>query len=357
MNIALVRRGFSATGGAEAYLLRLAAELSQRGHELRLITSGDWPEEAWPHGPLSRLPGHTPTAFANAFARLPRDYDVSLALDRTPGCDVFRAGDGVHAAWLERRSAFEPAWKSFLRRWSPKHGALLVLERRVFATCRHVIANSRMVAREITRWHDVPPGRIEVIPNGLSAALPAVSKARAREQLRLPTGAFVVLFAGTGWERKGLRFAVEAADRMPEGTLLLAAGRGFPARFAGPRVRLLGPKRDLAPLFSAADVFVLPTLYDPFSNACLEALAAGLPVVTTTANGFSEIIEPGRHGSVVEPGDAAALAEALASWRGREAGDECRALAAQFTIARNAQATLALLEAATNCARQKSGGG
>jgi UDP-glucose:(heptosyl)LPS alpha-1,3-glucosyltransferase len=67
-------------------------------------------------------------------------------------------------------------------------------------------------------------------------------------------------------------------------------------------------------VLAAADVFVLPTIYDPFSNACIEALAAGLPVVTTTANGFAEIIDPGVDGDIVAPGDTKALATALASW-------------------------------------------
>ena len=76
-----------------------------------------------------------------------------------------------------------------------------------------------------------------------------------------------------------------------------------------PCARFLGAVEDLPALFSAADVFTLPTIYDPFSNACLEAIAAGLPVVTTTANGFSEILTRGVHGDVVEPGDVTALAQ------------------------------------------------
>ena len=91
----------------------------------------------------------------------------------------------------------------------------------------------------------------------------------------------------------------------------------------------------------------LPTWYDPFSNACLEALAAGLPVITTTANGFSEILTPGIHGSIVPPGDALALAEAIESWRDAHRRAEARPaslkLAEAFSIERNAAETLALL--------------
>jgi UDP-glucose:(heptosyl)LPS alpha-1,3-glucosyltransferase len=92
-------------------------------------------------------------------------------------------------------------------------------------------------------------------------------------------------------------------------------------------------------------VFVLPTVYDPFSNACLEALAAGLPVLTTHANGFAEIITEGVHGSIFAPGDVAALGSALHSWRERaaEARERCQALAARYSVAENTRRSLAVL--------------
>jgi Glycosyltransferase len=120
------------------------------------------------------------------------------------------------------------------------------------------------------------------------------------------------------------------------------------------------PRRDaraFAP-FSAADVFTLPTIYDPFSNACLEAVAAGLPVVTTTANGFSEILEPGLHGETVEPGDVKALAEALESarnWNSEKTSQACRKLAESYSIERNVQATLDLLK--KNCPEEAGDSG
>jgi signal transduction histidine kinase len=114
------------------------------------------------------------------------------------------------------------------------------------------------------------------------------------------------------------------------------------------RAKFLGPVSDLSALFSAADVFTLPTIYDPFSNACLEALAAGLPVVTTTANGFSEILTADVQGNMVKPGDIDALAEALAEWRDRPAAETaaaCRKLADNYSIERNVSATLEVLTA------------
>jgi UDP-glucose:(heptosyl)LPS alpha-1,3-glucosyltransferase len=101
-------------------------------------------------------------------------------------------------------------------------------------------------------------------------------------------------------------------------------------------------------LYLAADIFLLPTLYDPFSNACLEALAAGRPVITTRANGFSEIIENGRHGTVVERADdIEGIRNALEFWgdseRRAQAQIDNLALATQFDISRNVGETLRVL--------------
>ena len=347
-DIGLVRRGYSASGGAEAYLLRLAAGLQKRGCRTTFYTTEDWPDDRWKFGDIVHLPGHGPLEFARAFRGARKPGQLVLSLDRVPGCDVYRAGDGVHAAWLARRGKFETGWKRTLRAFNPKHFALTSLEREVFRTIQLVIANSHMVAEEIRQWHDFPEDRIRVVPNGIGSSIPSLPRTEARERLDIPADTFCILFVGTGWERKGLRFAVEAVERM-DNTLLLVAGRGPSKQYRSASARFLGPMSDLSALFSAADVFSLPTIYDPFSNACLEALAAGLPVVTTTANGFSEIITRGVHGDVVEPGDISALATALEMWRGRDAtvtSEACRKLAAQYSIERNVEGTLDALTSA-----------
>ena len=123
-------------------------------------------------------------------------------------------------------------------------------------------------------------------------------------------------------------------------------GGETPSNFGLPRAKFLGVVQDLPALYTAADVFTLPTIYDPFSNACLEAVAAGLPVVTTSANGFSEIITPGVHGHVVDPGDVRGLAAALEFWKARDPSKtaaDCMLLAKDYSIDRNVEATLQVL--------------
>ena len=129
---------------------------------------------------------------------------------------------------------------------------------------------------------------------------------------------------------------------------LLVAGRGEEEKFTSSRVQFLGVLDDMPSLYRAADVFLLPTIYDPFSNACLEALAAGLPVITTAANGFAEIIENGVHGNVIEdPRDTGAIRDALLLWsdssRRERAALRIRELADRFDISANVAETLRIL--------------
>jgi len=350
MKIGLVRRGHSTTGGAEAYLIRLASALEALGNVPVLVTTADWPASRWANGRILRLGGRTPEEFAAAFRAAETGCDIHLSLERVPGCEVYRAGDGVHAAWLARRAAFEPLWKRATRWVNRKHNELVQLENRVFdpGNTRAIIANSRLVRDEILAHSGFPAERIHVVYNGLSSPAKPAGRAASRARLGLGPGDLCALFVGSGWDRKGLRTAIRAVEKMKAATLVVA-GRGPADSFRSRSAKFVGPTDDLATLFGAADLFVLPTYYDPFSNACLEALAAGLPVITTPANGFSEIIEPGTHGAVVPEGDASALAEEMEKWRDPQTRDAarpaCLARAAEFSIERNARETLRILEA------------
>jgi UDP-glucose:(heptosyl)LPS alpha-1,3-glucosyltransferase len=105
MKIGFVRRGHSSTGGAEAYLIRLASALRNSGQETTLITTSDWPAERWPFGDIQRLGGKSPREFAAAFQSASTGCDLHFSMERVPGCDVYRAGDGVHAAKGQRQLA------------------------------------------------------------------------------------------------------------------------------------------------------------------------------------------------------------------------------------------------------------
>ncbi len=356
MKLGLVRRGYSRTGGAEIYLRRFAEAAVAAGHECVLF-SEQWPRVAWPFAHV-QVESDSPQKFADALAdtRAGEKCDFLFSFERIHACDAYRAGDGVHAAWLERRPRFEAMWRPWLRRFNPKHREILALEKRLLSPdgARLVIANSRMVRAEIEAHFGYPAERIHVVHNGVPPFDPSIgARAQTRSELELSEDAFVVLFTGSGWERKGLRFAIQAMNTAPlPHTTLLVAGRGSQRGLPrSDRVRFLGAVKDVPRYLAAADAFILPTLYEPFSNACLEALAAGLPVITTVHNGFAEIIAPGVEGEVVaEPDDIAALAAALEKWSDptRRAAIRPRlvALGAQHSIAENVRQTLALIETA-----------
>ncbi len=348
---------------------RLADALEDAGHAPALITTPGWPRDQW--SPERRFitlqDSGSPTTFADGVAALAAQdpFDLLFSLERVWRCDCYRAGDGVHHVWLERRAQVEPAWRRWLRPANLKHRRILTLEESLFAGggAKSIIANSRMVRDEIMRVYGTPSERISVVYNGLPAASfqPVAPERRKRERsaLKLEPSDYAILFAGTGWERKGLAHALAAVARLPDSlrARLLVAGRGNPRPYlrkisARTRecVRFLGPVKDMAACYAAADVFVAPTLYDPFSNACLEALAAGLPVLTTRANGVAEIIAAGSEGDVFSTDDrasGAALAALLTEWadsaRRADARAACAARAAGFTIEKNVTQTLEIL--------------
>ena len=208
MKIGLVRRGFSRTGGAESYLKRLGRTLTDAGHRATLYSTEQWPPAEWPYGPLIRCRPSSPLRFATAVQQARQPDEVLFSLDRILQCDCYRAGDGVHKLWQERRVAHEPGWRAFLRFANHKHAELLALERTLFEKggARFVIANSRMVQKEIIGEFDYPKDKITVIYNGLPD-VQFKSDPRSRVEMRREWGLreneIVLLFAGSGWDRKG----------------------------------------------------------------------------------------------------------------------------------------------------------
>lgn len=365
LRIAFVRRGYSRSGGAEAYLKRLADGIVKAGHEAQLVATNEWPEEQWPFGAIKRLSATTVIGFADELEQVrPQLHcDVLFSLERVWSCDVYRAGDGVHRAWLARRSKFEIPIKQFVRGASRKHQDLLRLEESLFEKRKagRVIAASQMVVNEITDLYRYPAEKIDIVRNGIPLdkfRFDPGLREKSRAELKLKDDQIALLFAGSGWERKGLLFAIEAMALCKNPKMrLLVAGRGEAGRYKTTRLRFwredplqfLGEVSDLTPVYAAADIFILPTLYDPFSNACLEALASGLPVITTRSNGFSEILEDNVQGSIVDnPGNLMGLRDAIRFWSDPSRREAARSAnierASQFDISKNVEQTLEILK-------------
>jgi UDP-glucose:(heptosyl)LPS alpha-1,3-glucosyltransferase len=350
LTIGFVRRGYSPSGGAEVYLKRLAKGVVDLGHEVQLLAD-DWPDAEWGFGKIIRLRARSTIAFADELEKIRSQTrcHVLMSLERVWRCDVYRAGDGVHRAWLNRREK-----RSVFGALNFKHRQILRLEESLLGQGGggRVIANSEMVKKEIVDLYHYPADNIDIVRNGVpleNFQFDDEARAKAREWLQLKSSDVAALFVGTGWERKGLRFAIDAVEACRDRRVhLFVAGRGNPRPYQSDRAQFLGELPDVRRAYAAADIFILPTVYDPFSNACLEALASGLPVITTRANGFSEIIENNVHGSIVDlPKDVPSLSDALVFW-----SDDARRTAArstiierasQFDISKNVDQTLAIL--------------
>ena len=331
MEIGLVRQRYTPYGGAERFVADALAALRRDDISLTLYT------RAWPGGgdfsPVICDPYFLGNVWRDwGFARCVRAawirHRPSLiqSHERIPGCDVFRAGDGVHRVWLEQRARGMSQSRRLGLALNPYHRYTLNAERRLFADprLRAVICNSRLVRDQIQRLFGVPDEKLHVIYNAVDSSRFApslrIGGVAVRTGLELPAAATVFALIGSGYHRKGVAQALAALARLPESCWLLVVGkdkreaqyRALALRLGvAQRVRFAGPRDDVAPLLGAADVFVLPTLYDPLPNACLEAMAAGLPVITSDQCGVAELVTAHRAGMVCDAQDVGALAAAM----------------------------------------------
>lgn len=333
MRLAVIRQRYTPFGGAERFLDSALRALVARGVAVTLYTR-EW-RAPHPDGIEPRIvdPFHVggwwrDAGFARAVCRaLAQDgAELVQSHERLTCCDVFRAGDGVHAAWLDERLRHASPLRALGMRLNPHHRYRLDVERRMYASTRlrAVVCNSQMVRDEIRDRFGVAADRLHVIYNAVDTAsfTPEVRAKRAevRERHRIAADALVYLQVGSGFERKGLATTLDALARSDGNAHLIVVGkdRHLPryrerARALGlaGRVTLTGPVNDPRPYYGSADAFVLPSLYDPCPNAALEAMACGLPIVTSTRSGAAELARAADAGLVCASGDPVALAAHL----------------------------------------------
>jgi UDP-glucose:(heptosyl)LPS alpha-1,3-glucosyltransferase len=329
--VALVRSRFDAFGGAERFVQSAIGALSAQGASLTLVTRR-WPENdgtaivlnPFYIGSLWRDRGFARAVCAELGRR---HFDLVQSHERIACCDVYRAGDGVHAEWLEQRARVQSVLARFATRHSPHHRYLLEAERELFTSprLRAVICNSEMVRAEIGARFATPAEKLVLIRNAVDGArfhpgLRGEMGEPVRQQLGIPREAMVFVFVGSGFERKGVAplLAALALRREPAWAIVIGKDKNgqrygkFSVKMGvAARVRFVGAVSDVRPLLAASDAFVLPTLYDPFPNAALEAMAMGLPVVTSRKCGAAEVIAEGQSGFVRDALDIEGLAGCL----------------------------------------------
>ena len=320
MKIALVvKEHVESKGGLERYAVSLSRQFARRGHEVHVFANR-WDDEEgliFHYVPYVRWLSllKVVTFPRNVKKYLKRDsFDLVYGLTPFYPLDIYRVGEGIHRDVLLAR--FPGALRRFSRYLNPKHRAILAIEKRLFSpgNFRRIITNSKMVKTRLVDIFDMPPEKIRVIYNGYDAArfnAEAVgSRAETRERYGVGEAEELVLFSSNDFKRKGLDFLIEALSMLAKkGTpkRLMVTGRGdrkryrrLASRLGAGEIIFTGQVGDMERYYGAADVFVLPTLYDPFSNVCLEAMACALPVITTNSNGAAEIITEGVDGYVID---------------------------------------------------------
>jgi UDP-glucose:(heptosyl)LPS alpha-1,3-glucosyltransferase len=222
----------------------------------------------------------------------------------------------MHQQWLKQMTRDLPE-KQRQRIFSArKNRVTMQLERSMFEhpSLRAVIANSSMVVGDIAEiYPEFDQSRVHLIWNGVnhskfSPDLRLSRRAVSRQAMQLGTDDRALLVLGSGWQRKGVETALRALAQLPSNVCLLVAGKeSRPGRYhqlaqelgiADGRLRWVGPTSDPLHLYAAADVFLLPSLYDQMPNASLEAMACGLPLVVSSTSGTRDLIRDGEQGFV-----------------------------------------------------------
>jgi UDP-glucose:(heptosyl)LPS alpha-1,3-glucosyltransferase len=244
----------------------------------------------------------------------------------------------------------------------PEIGVVKAIERLQFRPGRYlrVTAITEQVRDDLVEVHGVPAERITVVPPAIEVSrFAGATDGRLRSELALEPDANVILFVGHAFERKGLDDAISALAACATPAHLVVVGGGDPEPYrrkaaelgVGPRTHFVGAVDRPEDYYAAADLLVLPTRSDPWGIPVIEAMAAGIPVITTSAAGSASAAVAAGSGLVVPARAPRELGEAMQglladSARRREMGERGRAGAAQFDIEPIVDTTLAIYELA-----------
>jgi UDP-glucose:(heptosyl)LPS alpha-1,3-glucosyltransferase len=371
MRIALITRRFDAAGGGTERDLIVTAEiLRAAGHELTILAdeirgaNADFQVRRVGRGPrLGRALSLLRFAYAAVPAARRAGTDLVLSFARVIGADVMRSGGGAHSSYLREARKWRGTASTIGMRLRPYHQVQMLIERRGFRdpSLKRALAVSEYVRNDLIDSFDLSPAKTITIYNGVDLerfrpARDQSSRDEIRRRFGIPASARLVIFVGNGFARKGLGFLIEAWPMIGGGAFLLVVGsdrasnayvRRADELNVGERIVFAGAQPKVEELFQAADAFAMPSLFEPFGNVVLEAMACGLPVLTSAYCGVAELLPPSMRGFIVrnpdDPGEIALRLDALLNAPPALA-QEARAIAEQFTWARYGIELNALIE-------------
>ena len=333
------------TPGQQRYLWRLGHSLAARGHQVVFTTARHTPAQIAAASasavPIESLAGLSTREVAQRIARL--DLDVLLANPersrhfRRVRPNLLRSAYGTQQYSQKLRSFRHPLSQWLRRVWrsNPWLELQRAWERRFYedaAPAPWVIAQSNYMRQQIIDSYRMPSDQVQVVYNAVDLEAFNPDRRRAlrsdgvRQKLGIAPGAFTFVVVAHNYRLKGLWQVLEHVAALRQAGVpahLLVAGRGTgnrQRRQAERQIKRLGLEAnvtrvggvsDPVQLYAAADALVHLTWHDSFGFVILEAMACGLPVITTPWAGASELVEPGVSGLVVDPAEAHEVRNAL----------------------------------------------
>jgi len=349
-------------GGVEQWTSQFCDYLLSRGDEVHVVTSGFADDLSQPIVKHLVPRRRSRLAWAAAVETRLRGLEFDVVHDMGAGwyCDILQPHGGCRAAWFEQSLRMLPVWhrslKQLAARCLPRYREFEKLSQRQAGGEHLVLALSQMTRRDLAERDGVPQSRLRLVYNGVNLQrFSPEHRDQHREVMRRRLGLSdqtLFLIVAHNLKLKGLPTLLKSMSALMATNAdahLLVVGNRRTSAFQRQAQRLgieshvtfLGPVDDPTACYSAADVYVQPTCYDCCSLVVLEALASGLPVITTSYNGAGELLTQGQDGFVLnDPFDPAALADAMAKLLDRalrgDMGINARALAEQHSFERNA---------------------
>lgn len=334
----------AALGGLERDTLCLADAFVRRGHRVRILTTGSC-EGIQSEAELCSVASTLSLSYLHI-----RHFDarcqewlrahpspIVFGMERNRYQTHYRAGSGVHAAFLQQRALYDPLWKRISFSLNPLHRTILRKEREAFEHpgLERLFAISHQVAREICLHYPRAESKIEVVHNGVEWGRYEESFRASERGVR--GGRYELLFVGNGYKRKGLERLLQALSLLDSKEVHLSVvGKerhlGWYREWVereglGAQVTFWGSQRDLTAFYARADAVVLPSFYEPFGNVILEGLAMGCVACVSPFAGVSEVITSDM-GIVLEGVEPHAIAVALRQLLARPRGGRAERRAA-----------------------------
>lgn len=372
LKLAIIRQSYRPDGGAEKIISRLLDGLRRRADvQVSIIT------QKWQKNILSDNVSILQVArkgwfrssrfkyFINGVNRVlhTTHFDLVQSHERVPGCQIYRAGDGVHAEWLRIKISREGILGRLFSFFSLFHRVMLRAESKLFhhPNLEVVICISQRGKRDVLHHYPtIDPSKITCIYNGIDIdnyhPQFNVINDPVRVKLDFSPDTPVAIFVGSGFTRKGLDDLLEALVFAVDWQLLVIGKDKKQNRFieksrklgVNNRVHFLGVQTQVQDFYSAADLLIHPAWYEPFGNVVLEAMAMGRGVLVSSNCGASELVEEGINGYVFDTGDSKQLANLLDKCKDRtllkSLGSNARRTAEQYPISRMVDELLAVYQ-------------